>query len=412
MESKAKQREFFKDYETVIPFLKNVFYYGTKSQDDFADEGICKKSKYSCLKKTLEFAFGDKLTEQKNSKGQKALSFNNDHFYDPHRAFLRFFALKSFTSTERLFQICFILQRIAAESKCTVDDICIGLDEVSEDEEYKDKRSTVRRIINKMTDYGLLIKTGSDYSINVDAKKLNKTELLYLTDLCTNIYPLSVCGSGIQNKIDQHYESPFLFKHIHLGQIFNDELIWKLMVHIYNKQQILVETKKGSKLKDLLPYKIITNRETGRQYLFAIYVGKEDYNEYMMLRLDNIAQITVSDAECIIPDDDVLKEKYDTAVRYSFNGTTILERDKEPETGVLVYDKSFEWNIKLHFPDHKAVPVDELHDKISVKVNSLIELKPWLRRHIDRVQLIESSDGTVEIMRDELKEWREMYGIS
>ena len=30
-----------------------------------------------------------------------------------------------------------------------------------------------------------------------------------------------------------------------------------------------------------------------------------------MLRLDNIAQITVSDAECIIPDDDVLKEKYD-----------------------------------------------------------------------------------------------------
>lgn len=412
MESRSKQREFFKNYETVIPFLQNVFYYGTKSQVDFAEEGICKKSKYSCLKKALEFAFGDNLSEHKNSKGQKALSFNNDHFYDPHRAFLRFFALKSFTSTERLFTICYILRRVAAEGKCTVKDICIGLDEVSEDTEGRDRSSSVRRIMDNLADHGFLIESGSEYSVNVDAKNLNKRELLYLTDLCTNIYPLSVCGSGVQNKIDQHYESPFLFKHIHLGQIFNDELIWKLVVHIYNKQHLSIETKKGSKLKDLLPYRIITNRETGRQYLFVIYVGKKGYDEYLMLRIDNIKQISVSDTECVIPDDDVLKEKFETAVRYSFNGTTILERDKEPETGILVYDKSFEWNIKLHFSNYEIVSVDEQRDKISVKVNSLKELKPWLRRHTDKVQLVDSSDGTVEEMYEELKEWREMYGIS
>ena len=411
MGSKPKQREFFKDYAKVIPFLKEVFYYGTKSKDDFADEGVCQKSKYACLRKTLEFAFGDNLIEHKNSKGKKALASRTDHFNDPHRAFMRFFALKSFTSTEKLFLICYIWQRISAEGSCTIDEICSGFYEITDDADAKDKKPTVRRIMNDMLDYGFLIKNGSSYSIAVETNMFDKSELMHLIDLCTNAYPLSICGSGIQNKIDQNYQSPFLFKHVHLGQVFSDELIWKLAVHIYNKQHLFIERKDGSKLRDLLPYRIITNKETGRQYLFVIYVGNDNYDEYLMLRLDNIAKLEAEASECEIPDDNILKEKYETAFRYSFNGTTVLKRSDEPETGVLVYDRNFESNIKKHFPYSEPVVVDNEHNKISIKVNTLIELKPWLRRNTDKVQLVESSDDTVEVMQKELSDWRKMYGI-
>lgn len=193
--------------------------------------------------------------------------------------------------------------------------------------------------------------------------------------------------------------------------MFSDELIWKLAVHIYNKQHLFIERKDGSKLRDLLPYRIITNKETGRQYLFVIYVGNDNYDEYLMLRLDNIAKLEAEASECEIPDDNILKEKYETAFRYSFNGTTVLKRSDEPETGVLVYDRNFESNIKKHFPYSEPVVVDNEHNKISIKVNTLIELKPWLRRNTDKVQLVESSDDTVEVMQKELSDWRKMYGI-
>ena len=88
-----------------------------------------------------------------------------------------------------------------------------------------------------------------------------------------------------------------------------------------------------------------------------------------------------------------------------------MKRSDEPETGVLVYDRNFESNIKKHFPYSEPVEVDNEHNKISIKVNTLIELKPWLRRNTDKVQLVESSDDTVEVMQKELSDWRKMYGI-
>ncbi len=411
MENKGKQREFIKDYNKIVPFLEKVFYYGTFSSEDYEKMDMMKKSKYSDYKRILEFAFRDVLYEKKNINGKKALGLRIDHFYDPHRAFLRFFTLKSFVSIERLFLTCYILKRISKKGKCTINDICIGLDEVSVDDEVKDRKSTISRIIKNMVDYGFLIKKGSAYSINTGAKTLNNVALLNLIDICTNAYPISICGSCIQNKIDQNYQSPFLIKHLHLGQIFNDELIWKLLIYANEKKQLCIELKKGIKLRELLPYRIITNRETGRQYLFAIYVGTNNFDEYLMLRLDKISDIKIEASECEIPDDTVLKEKYDTAFRYSFNGTTFLKRDQQPESGILVYDKSFEWNIKKHFPYSDAVSVDEKHNKVSIKVNTLTELKPWLRRNYDKVSLVESSDDTVDKMCDELKKWRKMYGI-
>ena len=66
MKSKEKQRVFFKDYSTVVPFLEKVFYYGSFSSADFEEMDMMKKSKYSYYKRILEYAFGDLLFERKN----------------------------------------------------------------------------------------------------------------------------------------------------------------------------------------------------------------------------------------------------------------------------------------------------------------------------------------------------------
>lgn len=401
-----KQRKFFDDYSTAQPILEKVFYYGSYSEQDFAEANICKKSKYFDRQKTLRYVFGDLIEETWNAKGQKALNLRIDHLYNPHRAFLRFFALKSFTSVGRLLRICYIIQKINASGSCTVRELSEELDIILGGAE---SHSTVVRILNDMYSKGFLVKNGSAYSIAYDSAKLKKGDVQLLVDFCTSAYPLSICGSGILNKIDQQYESPFLFKHRHLGQIFNDETAWKLIVCIHNRQTVNITTKRGNLLYDLLPYRIITKKETGRQYVFAVYTGEKDYNEYLILRLDRIKKIdilSVSDMS-----DETLREKYDTAFRYSFNGTTIINRSDEPAVGTLIYDNSFEWNIRKYFPNCDPVTVDAAHKKIEVRVNSFTELKPWLRINADRVRLVDSSDGVVEELREELVKWREMYDI-
>ena len=199
---------------------------------------------------------------------------------------------------------------------------------------------------------------------------------------------------------------------MHLGNIFNDEIVWQLVAHACNKQHICIYHAKGTELHDLLPYRIITNHETGRQYVFVVYVGNDNYDEYLLIRLDRIKKIEAEKTECVIPDDNVLAEKYDTAFRYSFNGTNKLQRNQEPQEATIEYSASFEWNIKMHFPDCVPDTAGDGLKRVRVKVNSCIELKPWLWRHSREVRLVDSSDGTLNKMKDELTKWREIYELS
>ena len=154
MDKTKKQRKFFDDYSVAQPILEKGFYYGSYSEQDFAEAGICKKSKYFDRQKTLRYVFGDLIEETRNAKGQKALNLRIDHLYDPHRAFLRFFALKSFTSVGRLLRICYIIQKINASGSCTVRELSEELDIILGGAE---SHSTVVRILNNMYSKGFII---------------------------------------------------------------------------------------------------------------------------------------------------------------------------------------------------------------------------------------------------------------
>ena len=413
MRSDEKQREFFKNYDTVLPFIKNVFYYGSLSSIDFEADGICKSSKYSVMKRTLEYAFGTMLEENKNSSGKNALRIRINHFEDPHKAFFRIFSLKSFVSANKLVITLYLLRRLSIKHSISVND-AIDQDMITDEKipESIYNSSMIRRILNEMAEKGIVKKVKDRYYFNADISSISDNEnIIMLTDLCTNIYPLSIYGSSIQNKLDLQYNSPFIFKHLHLGQIFNDILIHKLLDFIIEKKHLCIKTARAE-LHDLLPYRIITDRYTGRQYLFAVYIGDMQYPEYMLLRLENIKGAEPENSICDVPSDESLAEKYRTAFRYSFTGTTILQRNDEPQTGTIIYDNAVEWKIRQKFPETESAAVDETHSCIHIKVNSLTEIKPWLRSNAEHIHLTESSDKTYDEMKEEMKEWRQMYGIT
>ena len=430
MSTSDKQREFIKKYETILPLIKRVFYYGTLSSSDLDMEGICKSSKYSDNKKTLEYTFGGILEENKNEKGKNSLRIRTDHFESPDDAFLRLFSLRSFGSMQKLFFVLFSLTLLSSRDRITVNDMIHSKYFLNQDDPKSNIR-TIQRMLREMADFGILIKYKGGYSFPNDMKiNYNRDDVMYsivmekalrkrekqertlvqLADICTGIYPLSICGNAVRHKLDLSYVSPFIVKHRHLGQTFNDELVWKLIQNIERKQSICIQTKKNT-LKDMLPYRIITDSTTGRQYLFAVYIGEMPYPEYLLIRLDRIKSVAAEKNNYPLPSDESLSEKYQTAFRYSFTGTTYLQRNEEPQQGILEYDNGSEWIVRAKFPDMTPELIDENRSRIRIMVNSLTELKPWLRSNMEHIRLVESTDGSVQEFEDEMTEWREMYGI-
>ena len=409
MESKQKRREFIKDYTNISEFLKKVFYYGTFSAADFEKMGMMKKSKYSYYKRILEYVFGDILHESKNMNGKKALGLCIDHFYDPHKYFLRFFAMKSYVSNKRLMMICFIFQLLSDGNCYMIKDIADAASEYCDSSYLNDV--SLRRLLNDMTQKGITENTKNGYRI-ADHELYDvvpSDDIAPLVDLCTNIYPLSICGDHVRSKLVKDYESPFLFKHRHLGQVFNDEMVWKLVTYIHEKK-VMILSYTDKQFCSLLPYRIITDEFSGRQYVFSVYVGSEGYHD-LLLRIDKIKNISIDTASYVVPDDTELENRYHEALKYSFTGTTV-PYGKEPDTGIIVFNKTAENEVRKRFPFADIEAFDDEHSKCTVTVNRMTELKPWLRVNMGRIKLIESSDDTVTELENELEEWRKMYELA
>lgn len=409
--------EFIKDYDRILPLLKNIFFYGSYSRSDLAMEGICGKSKYYESVSMLKYMFGDLLEEQTNRTGEKALHLRTDHFENPQRAFLRFFAFKSFTSTRRLLFICYIWQQIGYRGALSPAELIASVERADfGGADGVDIGNTVRRLLKNMTKKGLLFRCADGrYTIAHPAcadvcggEAKHDVRLLRLIDLGTNLFPLSVCGSSLLLKLDSGYQSPFMFKFRYIGQVFNDEIIRQLLWYMHERRPICVEHIRG-RLHCLLPWRIITDRQTGRQYVFTEYLGTGNCPD-LMLRLDRIRSVSPETAPCAVPDDEELTRRYADALRYSFTGTTV-SLGKPPVTGTLLFDNDAEAIVRQRFPACQPEDAGNGRSRVRIQVNSLTELKPWLRIHMNHIWLTESDDNTVRELEEERIRWRKMYGL-
>ena len=424
---------FIEHYDTILPMIRKVFFYGTYSQKDIADEQICGRARYYEIKDDMKYAFGDLLEEHKNSRSQRALRLRHDHFADPQRAFLKLFQLRTFTSGKRLMYFCFILQQLRMNGKMTAtqldreadfydnafdDEADLNAERGGEDDNDKiiPIRGVLRGALEIMTKYGILLKNEDDlYQIADDAifgdvlDEETRFALLPLVDLCTNLYPLSICGSGIRSKLDLGYVSPFLYKYRFLGHCFDDEKTWRLLLALSSRRplEVMFLTRKGERktASQFIPYRMITDKKSGRQYLFGTCLGKNRHENYI-LRLDHILKIEFDSPRFPIPDKKQLNEWFHEETDHSFTG---IARRKHLEKGTLLFDRNKLSEVKRQFPDGVPVSLSEDIERLDFEVQDIWGLKPWLCSHADGMLLLDSTDPTAEDVSLTINQWAEMY---
>ena len=419
-----KGRNIMLTNDTGISIIKRLFYYGCYSEKDALElEGLKRFDRY---KNFLQYAFGDHLEEiTLETSGEKALHFRTDEFEMPFNILLDIYTMTNISSTEFILflKLMNFFTGKNQKKQFTSVQIYTNIDVINSGKYVSDR--TFQRKLQELADYGYLTSEGKGkFLYSKPESILNALDessiyrLTALTDFCRNIYHPAVCGhylmdtlSVINQQKSISYDTLFLCKHLHMGQVLEDEKLWKLLTAIHEKKTISLHYK-GILYQHLQPHKIIINETDGRRYVFCIIL-ENGRNGGILYRLGNILEITIEKKKKEIPLTLISEEEadkiYHDLLDKSFTGKCPLR--KKLQTGILIYKKDFYYEIQKHFPEATPEPEDEFHDKIHIEVNSLTEMKPWLRKNLGKVRLTDTSDGTAEELEQELKEWRAMYGI-
>lgn len=416
--------------EQLFDITRKIFYYGCYSAKDFQEMDGVKGAAFSRYKNFLQAVFGKYIEEIPVSGFRsKALRFKTDEYEIPFNILLDLYTLKKISERDFLFflEMMMFFTGDREKQSFSLSDLTKGIAtpgiRTEEAEKANISDPTVQRNLKELADYGYLVRTGKKKFLYRKPESLlmplNPEELWSLTafaDLCRNFCHPAVCGHYLMDTIDlinqqknTAYHTLFQCKHLHMGQVLEDGSLWKLITAIHNRKIIRFENKRA-KMRFHQPYKIIINEADGRRYLFCIPL-EDTENQHFLYRIDRIFNIREEKGSQYAPlSAEQAEHIYSEQLGKSFTGTTVFQGALQ--TAVLIYQTAFYPEIQKHFPDAVPEHADNQHDKVQIAVNSLTELKPWLRKNIGKVRITDTSDDTAQEMEQELNEWRAMYGIT
>ena len=402
-----KQREFIKNYDTIIKFAKDAYFSGKFSNNA---QKISSANFYK-LKKNIEFIVKDKVENSHFKFDDLELSYN---------IFLELYQMKSFTKKDIFisFAVMLILNGETVPLPSTV--ICEKISCFSDESEIEQR--TLERKLKELHENGYIncTKKGNQKLYyakeNIFSEFSSETLLAIaeMTEFHINTTPPSLCGfylletikRTLRTKYDIEYQSIFLIKHLHLGQIFHDETVWNLIELIENCCLINITLNSGSVSEHILPYKIIVDESSGRRYLFAVSFY-DNTKTATIFRIDKIRFVTKSDLDFDITQQQA-EEIFENELCHSFTGSCLKKTDLRHIA--LLYPSESENIILMNFPDASLSEYNEKYKKADIWLNNVSEIKPWLRKFIGKFILAEGDDNICEQMENELAEWRELYG--
>ena len=186
--------------------------------------------------------------------------------------------------------------------------------------QHDEKLFTWARIkarITELVELGILIESGENrYSISADIfadiEAQDLSDLQLMTQFFYNCTFLTVPGFYLSSTIDAYSQSVyskesdsffykqentvFFYKNHRLQNVIDDDVTWKILTAIHCKSVITYsyKTKAGDLLKfDVLPMKVVIDRQYGRQYFFCYNYSDQ---KYYMPRISAVSDIVINNS--------------------------------------------------------------------------------------------------------------------
>lgn len=406
-----KNIDLIKKYNHVRDYMREFFVYGFKYRGDIGEKS---DRTYDDRRRQIESWLGDYMSFKQSASG-KAQFISVDSREVVHNPLYRAFKSSSFTTNDILLHFC-ILDMLTENEGMSISDIADRLHYEYFDEMDQDILIDEKTIRTKLQDYeklGILTKkTGARkkqyYSLSVN--RLDLCSWIDAISFFSETNPLGVIGSFLLDKKELNgLESSFCFKHHYMLYAIDSEIVENVLEAINEKKYLAITTiskRKQSNKIEVFPIKLYVSTQNGREYLLCHETGGSGL---IFVRLDNIREISIK-GKCDHYQE--FENEYESSKAYLWGVITGNAKDIAHIEMTVRVSENEDFIINRLEREKRNGHVYKLNDhqyKYVVDTYDAMELMPWIRTFIGRIDNLESSNSYLKKKFDE--DMEKMYAM-
>ena len=223
--------------------------------------------------------------------------------------------------------------------------------------------------------------------------------------------PLGIVGAFLLNRLPER-ESRFRFKHHYLVHTLDSEILCRVLDAAVRKEWVTLFTwgkdPRFERQLAVYPCRVYISAQTGRQYLLG-YVKNRDH--FRFFRLDTIHKAVPGEPE---PDHARLEAMTEEFVKPLW-GVSLNHGKKLDHVEMIIRAQHYEPFILQRLQREKRCGTVEILDentyKFTADVYDALEMLPWIRTFIGRIEHFSCSNPAVTARyHEDLEQMCRMYG--
>lgn len=408
-------KELIKKFENIREYMREFFVYGFKNREEIGRKSA---RSYDNERRRIESWLGESMSFSRSANG-KAKFISIDTRKVSKNPLYNAFKAKSFTSNDIVLH--FLLLDILDEAEWkSFSEIVEGFYQ-----EYADRLENepeieppvIRLKLNEYVKEGIIEcrKNGKNSCYRRSADKISVKDWKEAVAFYSEAGPLGVIGSYMLDnpalKDMAGYSSKYRFKHHYLVHVLESQILYRIFEAMNSNSDIQVTTiGRSSKNKtdfEIYPVKVYESTQNGRMYILG-YEMK--YKNFRFFRMDNIVEVKMLG---IREKPELIYQKYEELLPYLWGVSLNNNKRNEHVEMTLVIKKKDSHILTRLQREKRNGRIEELGNdryRYEADVSDSMELMPWIRSFIGRIENLECTNKNFErIFYEDLEEMNRLY---
>lgn len=387
--------ELIKNFERVRDYMRQFYVYGFRSRSKM---GMKSSRSYDNERRRIENWLGDHMSFRREETG-KQVFISMDSRSLEHNPLYNAFKAKSFTDKDITLHF-YVMDCLTPGRELSLMELVEEIEEeylcYFSEAEVLDV-STLRKKLKEYESMGLVQIRKREkeyvYSRTKDTVELGnwKTAL----DFYSESSPLGVIGAFLLDRISSQ-DSIFRFKHHYLVHTLDSQILYQLLDAMgqhhwveLTKHKMFWQTERQQRV---YPCRIHISSQSGRQYLLGF---REKEQDFCFFRLDTIHKVKPAKMEC--GHENIMEQLKEFSK--SLWGVSVKLQKEQDHLEMMIHAEDSEPFILQRLIREKRngqVTVLDSHTYLyQANVYDSLEMLPWIRTFIGRIEKLECSNPLV-----------------
>lgn len=406
--------ELLKNFKSIRGYMREFYVYGFRSRENIKQKSA---RSYDNERRRIDSWMGESMSFSRSANG-KAQFISVDTRKIEHNPLYNAFKAKSFTDNDILLHF-FLLDILDDKDWLSFRDIVSSLFReylYNLEKAVVIEEATVRNKLNEYVKEGIVEckKVGKSHCFKRATSNIDFSEWKDAIQYYSEIGTLGVIGSylldnsGMKEFAKESFK--YRFKHHYLVHVLESQILYELFEamnqHNAIKLSVVSRQAKNKSLFEVYPVKIYQSTQNGRMYLLGYELKQEDFRFF---RLDNIDEVKLLGYQAF---HEIIQSKYEEIKPYLW-GVSINNSDQIEHLEMILKISTEDEHILRRLNREKrngqVSHIGECRYKYEVDTYDAMELLPWIRSFIGRIEKVNCTNKSVT--RTFYKDLDEMYNL-